>query len=194
MNDIEPVIDINELDTYLYNEISFSGKEILNWCKLNKDSDNFDYKYASNEIYNNYFKEKSLKLNAYYYILYADCLIRDDMYYIKRDLIMSPKYNGKSIKYRDLRKLTNSLNDYIAEIISLATIAKYDINIMYNRLDKMGKRLSKLGIYNTDQNVIKEAFQNSSNYRRYQIYTIIESAVLDLTTIISIIKNITDRR
>ena len=72
---------------------------------------------------------------------------------------MSPKYNGKSIKYRDLRKLTNSLNDYIAEIISLATIVKYDINIMYNRLDKMGKRLSKLGIYNTDQNVIKEAFQ-----------------------------------
>ena len=97
-SDSEQIIDLNELDTYLYNEISFSGKEILDWCNKNKNSEDFDYKYASKEIYNGYLKDKLLNLNNYYYILYGDCFIRDDIYYIKRDIVMSPKYDGRIIK------------------------------------------------------------------------------------------------
>ena len=191
-SDSEQIIDLNELDTYLYNEISFSGKEILDWCNKNKNSEDFDYKYASKEIYNGYLKDKLLNLNNYYYILYGDCFIRDDIYYIKRDTVMSPEYDGRLLKYKDIKKLMNNLNNNIKEIISLATKMRYDINIMYNKLDVMSRRLSKLNIHNTDISKIRESFNNSSNYKRYQIYNIIKNTVLDLDTILTVIKNIKD--
>ena len=191
-SDSEQIIDLSKLDEYLYNEISFSGKEILDWCNENRNSNNFDYKYASNEIYDGYLKNKSLNLNNYYYILYSDCLIRDDIYYIRRDVIMSPKYDGKLIKYKDIKKLIDKLNNYIKEIVSTATKINYDISVMYTRLDIMCKRLSKLDIHNTDVTKIKESFNSSGNYKRYQIYNIVKNTMLDLDTIITVIKNIKD--
>ena len=43
-----------------------------------------------------------------------------------------------------------------------------------------------------DISKIRESFNNSSNYKRYQIYSIIKNAVLDLDTILTVIKNIKD--
>ena len=105
---------------------------------------------------------------------------------------MSPKYDGRLIKYKDIKKLMNNLNNNIKEIISLATKMRYAINIMYNKLDIMRRRLSKLNIHNTDIYKIRESFNNSSNYKRYQIYNIIKNTVLDLDTILTVIKNIKD--
>lgn len=185
------MIDLEKLDTYLYQGQSFKGIDILNWCKNNFNSNDFNYKYAANEIYDNYFNDDtSLNLKNFYYILYGDCLLRNDIYFIRRDLIMSPKNNKTIIRYKEMKKLLDKLYSIIKEIISISTYTQRDINDMYENLALMSSRLSRIGISNSDEKIILEAFSNSANYKRYQIYTIINSTIADLNTILHVLKTI----
>ena len=62
--------DITQLQYYYDNKISFKCIDILKWAKSNLDNNNFDIKYAAQDLMNHYFIKPFRRPNndCYYFI------------------------------------------------------------------------------------------------------------------------------
>lgn len=167
-------LDLTELDTYMKNGQSILGKNILTWCNLYRnDTTDIDKYYAANEMYNNYFKNKwTPNLNNYYYIINCSILYKGRMYSIERDFIISPKYDKTKppIKFRDINRLKKSTFLILQEINSNNNRIQDDIDKIEETIELLKYRLHLFNI-NTEED-IKTVFYKSSNYKRYQLFSI----------------------
>lgn len=176
-------LDLYDLDKYIFDDYSFKGDQILEWCKSNLNSNDDHTRYAAQEIYNNYFirnKSRSLNLSNYYYISYSNGFINGHLYTVIRDEIMSPKYDDSipEIKIKDIFMTLEKIDFIVNRIKKKSSMYNDSIKSIRNLMDR---RLKCIGIRN--KNNIKPVYYNTGSYRRYQIYFIINTCLQDIKLI-----------
>ena len=185
-------LDINNLDELLFMGHSFKGKYILEWCKSNLNNEDFNISYAANEIYNTYLNnsERPLNLNNFYYIVYCNAFLRNRLYSISRDTILSPKYDStkQPVHIKNIEKGINSIIIHKKLIISNGD--KYDKPLLDKGMKLLYYRLNLLGIKNIKD--LTKSFNKFNAYKKYQVYSVIKDCASYLKMIYIALKEDTD--
>ena len=184
------VLDLYDLEQYVIDGISFRGDQIKTWCIENLKSSDDNVKYAANEIYRNYFLEnsrKALKSNKYYYIIYGNAFIVGHLYTIVKDNILSPKPQDMEIRMKTILDLIDRIDRDIYFLKNKTNIFDDEIDSSYNL---MKSRLKRLGI--RSKKGVKHSFYPANNYKKYQIYNIINTCALDIKAYKYMMRKITE--
>lgn len=176
--------DISRIEYYYENKISFRCIDIKVWCKENMKNEDFDIRYAANEIYNRYFSAKSHVPNFNYYYYIAPNSNSKYLYYLERDKILSPLENNIVPSKLELERYQSSIMDMEHKITFHPNRNKEDIEYIKS-LDKLYRRRMRLIFHRTFQLSRYEKMYNREKYiallimkdRFYDLYT--RSVMLD---------------
>lgn len=181
--------DLNKLEYYYDNMISFKCADIIKWCETNLDNSDFNIQYAANDIYKNYFKnnDKKPSLRAFYYIIHNT--FSNNLYKLLRDPVLSPTgidtSKGKCSLYtQDLINATNIQFNKIDELNKKGLLIQSDKESIKNINDIFFRRIINVLGENFD---IKKYYKYTQ-YQKSQIYFIHKNRLEDLKTLIYMIK------
>lgn len=182
--------DLNKLEYYYDNMISFKCADIIKWCETNLDNSDFNIQYAANDIYKNYFNinnDKKPSLRAFYYIIHNT--FSNNLYKLLRDPVLSPTgidtSKGKCSLYtQDLINATNIQFNKIDELNKKGLLIQSDKESIKNINDIFFRRIINVLGENFD---IKKYYKYTQ-YQKSQIYFIHKNRLEDLKTLIYMIK------
>ena len=182
-------LDIGNLDELLSNGHSFRGKYILEWCQSNFDNSDFNISYAAKEIYDTYLSnhsERPINLNNFYYVIYCNAFMRNRIYSISRDTVLSPKFDPDKapVKLKNMEKVINTVMSFKKLITNKGN--KDDKILLDKSIRLLYYRLNLFGI--GDIKKLRHIFNNQNDYKKYQLYTIVRDCAVDLKTIYYLIE------
>lgn len=178
--------DIYKLDHYYRTSVSFKCSDILDWCTRNMDNEVFDIAYAAEEIYNHYFASgRTPNPRSYYYIKY-NCNSRY-LYYLERDLVLSPTNINKYISGDSIKYLLRRINEIE---MSIRSHRRYDENEDGNFIKQISSIRSR-----RERLILKRRFKFDKFYRlskkdKIIVKNILEDYKQDLSLRLSILKSL----
>lgn len=177
------VLDLDNLEQYAIDGISFRGDQIKKWCTENLKNPDDNIKYAAKELYRNYFTDnikRALKPNKYYYIIYGNAFVVGHLYSVIKDEILSPRQSQLRypIEMKTVLQLIDKINLEISKIKNKTHDYDEDIE---KCMSLMKSRLKRLGIRN--KKGVKHVFYPAGEYKKHQIYNVINNCYEDIKVI-----------
>jgi hypothetical protein len=181
--------DIDRLDEYYEQGISFKCIDILKWVKSNLSSNEFNIKYAAEDLMSHYFIRSYRRPNndCYYYIKYNHH--SKNLYLLERDYVMSPLEKGQGKNSNTVKEFNSEAINIQTKILKSVLCTEWDrkcieyLNNVYNRREQY-----VLGGVPLDFN----KYYKLSSKQKNQLYSISKNRLKSVQTLYFIFKKATE--
>ena len=180
--------NITQLQYYYDNRISFKCIDILKWAKANLSNNDFNIKYAAQDLMSHYFIRSYRRPNndCFYYICENE--FSKNLYKIERDYIMSPITQGKGKDVSLIKKLQKDSDNIITKILSSNNCTEWERKYITYINNVYRKRI--FTITEGDSDILYTKYYKYSKKQKNQIYSIVKDRLKDLQTLLYIFKRI----